>query len=848
MNFQQFLAACVLFLSTQLHAASLSYFLGNEQNYNVNTVKPAEVLGFDIGDRHARHDQLVDYLTTLAAGSDRIIAKEIGRTYQHRKQLLLTISSPQNLANLDNILAKRSENPADTNLPIVVWLGYSVHGDEISGAHAAMVVAYHLAASTNVQVKQLLDDVIVVMEPSINPDGMDRFANWVATFGSETANSDPNHIEHHQNWPTGRTNHYWFDLNRDWLLLTQQESVNRLKAYHQYQPNVLGDFHEMGANSSYFFQPGVPTRTNPITPAANTKLTQAIAQYHAKALDTENRLYYSEESFDDFYYGKGSTYPDVNGGVGILFEQASSRGMQQETINGLLTFEYGIKNHVLTSLSTLEGAWNLRKELADYRKDFYDSAIKQAKKEKFVGYLFHEDKDISRLNLFLSKLNQHQIEVYSLSEDFRLNTQVYPAKNSYFVPLAQRQYRVIKALFSQQTEFNDNTFYDVSGWTLPLAMNIEFSEVQRTWGLKLATAAWRPEFSKAQNNVAPAYAYAIEWHDYFAPKLLNKLLANGIKVKVATKAFSSEVNGELTQFQPGTLVIPAGIQQASLWQELIKQLSVNTTASIVPISTGLTPSGIDLGSNSFRVVEPVKTLLIGGKGVSQYEAGEIRYYLDQELEIPVTVIEKSRIGKIDLTPYSHIIFVDGDYSDLTKKFQTKLTTWLKNGGVVFAQKRAASWLADKEILKTNFVSKSQINQLFDTENLSYADKEALSARKLIAGTIFEADVDLSHPLMFGYQRSKLPIFKNSNLIMERSKVPFSTVAKFPESPLLSGYSDKNLVNRLAHNASIVAHNVGEGRVIATTEILIFRGYWQGTSKILANSLFFAKAFNVPASN
>lgn len=263
-----------------------------------------------------------------------------------------------------------------------------MHGDEISGAHAALIVAYHLAASQDKSIEQMLKETIIVIEPSINPDGMDRFANWANTFKGMTANPDPNHIEHHQHWPSGRTNHFWFDLNRDWLLLSQQESQNRLKYFHQYQPNVLGDFHEMGANGTYFFQPGIPSRTHPLTPKENTKLTQDLAKFHAKALDANERLYYSEESFDDFYYGKGSTYPDVNGSVGILFEQASSRGQQQDTVNGLLTFEYGIKNHVLTSLSTIKGTWVERNVLRKYRQSFYQDVEELAKKKKFGAILF----------------------------------------------------------------------------------------------------------------------------------------------------------------------------------------------------------------------------------------------------------------------------------------------------------------------------------------------------------------------------------------------------------------------------------------------------------------------------
>ncbi|WP_353537760.1 M14 family zinc carboxypeptidase [Colwellia sp. KU-HH00111] len=839
----------LLIPATFLSAMPVQNYLPKQATFNDKIPLPSDSLGFEIGQRHVRHDQLKQYFSQLSDSSTRLKMTAIGKTAQLRDQFLITISSPENIENLDTILAsKRSEkaNTKTTDEPLVVWLGYSVHGDEISGANAAMVVAYYLAASEEQYISTMLANTIIVLEPSVNPDGMDRFVNWVSTYRGSASNSDAEHIEHHQGWVSGRTNHFWFDLNRDWLLLTQQESRHRLKYFHQYQPHVLGDYHEMGANSSYFFQPGIISRTHPLTPKQNVSLTQALAKFHASALDKAQRLYYSQESFDDFYYGKGSTYPDINASVGILFEQASSRGMQQDTINGLLTFEFGIQNHVLTSLSTIEGAWQNRQALQKYQQSFYQQAIKQAKKEKFKGYLISETKDSYRLNTLLEKLTQHQIQVYPLSRDFSHQGKSYNAQTSYYIPLAQKQYRLVQALFNQQTDFPDNTFYDVSGWTMPLAMNIEFHQLDSTWGLEIAKTPWS---TKEINHVSKLsvknsdYAYAFEWHHALAPKLLNQLLAKKINAKVATSSFTSEVNGKKRSFASGTIIIPAGVQTAENWRVNTAQLAHQVNIELVTINSGLTRQGIDFGSNSFRLLKQPKVLLLGGKGISQYEAGEIRYYLDETLHIPVSVVEHSRLSSIDLSNYSHLILVDGNYQGLSAKNTSAVKAWLKQGGIVFAQKRGAKWLAKQDILAANFASKKEINLLFDTDKLSYGDKEKLSARKRIAGAIFETKLDTSHPLAFGYTQENLPIFRNSTLIMDAGQQPFITVAKYHEDPLLSGYTDSNLVRRLAHNAAIVAHNYGKGRVIATADVLAFRGYWLGSAKLLANSLFFAKAFN-----
>ncbi|MGB2739818.1 MAG: M14 family zinc carboxypeptidase [Cognaticolwellia sp.] len=834
----------LLSISFTAFSAKVSEYLPDGATYSAKIPTPESILGFGVGERHPRHDQVLSYLQQVAASSSRVKIEEMGRTTQFRSQMLLTISSSENISNLDDILARRSDIKASAKDPVVVWLGYSVHGDEISGTNAAMVVAYHLAAAQDKIVTDMLNDTIIVIEPSINPDGMDRFVNWVTTHRGITVNPDPNHIEHHQGWRTGRTNHFGFDLNRDWLLLSQKESQNRLPFFHQYQPNVLGDFHEMGANGSYFFQPGIPTRTHPLTPSKNTELTRLLATYHAKALDTKDRLYYSEESFDDFYYGKGSTYPDINGGIGVLFEQASSRGLQQSTVNGLLTFEYGVQNHVLTSLSTIEGTWKNQAKFKTYRENFYQLAKDQASDESFNGYVFTESQDNYRLQAFLSKLQQHQIKVYPLTKDYKIHDNTYRAEHSYYIPLAQPQYRVIKALFNQQKNFQDNTFYDVSGWTLPLAMNIKFSKVGQAWGLKTAKKHWQASAEKAMAISDSAYAYAFEWHDFLAPKLLNKIAQADIKTKVATKTFSATVNGAEKMFDAGSIIIPAGNQTVESWREILIALATENNITLNALATGLTSKGIDLGSSSFRPITTPKVLMVGGKGVSQYEAGEVLYYLDNLLEIPVTVIEMPRLASIDLADYSHIIMVDGKYAQLSGSVLSKIKAWLINGGVLFGQKRAARWMSDKELLNIDFVSKSHIDQLFETEKLSYGDKEALAGRKRIAGAIFQTELDITHPLAYGYQTKELPVFRNSTVIMEQTSKPFISVAKYSHAPLLSGYADQNLVNRLANNPTLVAHNVGKGRVIASTDDLLFRGYFLGSMKIMANSLFFSKAFNV----
>ena len=314
----------------------LDYYLPSGISYNPAIPTPESVIGHQVGEWHVTHDKLVQYMQALAQASDRIAIEDRGRTFEGRPLLLLTVTSPENHSRLEEIrrqhLALSEAGAASLDIdamPVIVYQGFSVHGNEPSGANAGLAYAYYLAAAQGPEIEAKLDQMVILMDPSFNPDGLQRFAYWANTNRSMNLNPDPNEREYHEVWPGGRTNHYWFDVNRDWLPVQLPESRARITTFHNWLPNVLTDHHEMGTNSSFFFQPGEPSRVHPLTPKQNQELTAEIGAYHARALNRIGSLYYSEEDYDDYYYGKGSTFPDVNGSIGILFEQASSRGHVQ---------------------------------------------------------------------------------------------------------------------------------------------------------------------------------------------------------------------------------------------------------------------------------------------------------------------------------------------------------------------------------------------------------------------------------------------------------------------------------------------------------------------------------------
>lgn len=480
----------------------LTYYLPDIE-YNSDIPTPEEFLGFQIGEWHISHDQLWAYCKEIAQKSDRVKLTEYARSHENRPLINLIFSSQDNLENLESIREthlKLTDHRVSDQInikkqPLILYQGYSIHGNEASGSNAAMLIAYYLAAGNSKTVNKLLKNTVVIIDPSYNPDGLQRFSTWVNMHRSKHLNPDPNDREFSEEWPGGRTNHYWFDLNRDWLLLVHPESQGRIKNFHHWKPNVLTDHHEMGSNSTFFFQPGVPERTNPNTPQLNQKLTEDIAQYHMKALDAIGSKYFMKERFDDFYYGKGSTYPDANGAIGILFEQASTRGHYKLTDNGSINFPFAIRNQVATSLSTQEAAIKMKKELLEYQRDFYINLQKKIADNPVAGYQF-TDPDSKKIYHFCSMLDQHQIDYFKTAND------------NYYVPLDQKEYILTKTMFEKVSTFGDSIFYDVSSWTLPLAYDIEYQEVSHAKAASLdlrspmkVAMEYSPDFTKRYRSL-----------------------------------------------------------------------------------------------------------------------------------------------------------------------------------------------------------------------------------------------------------------------------------------------------------------------------------------------------------
>ena len=819
--------------SSQDYHVSLDYFLPNNISYNSEIPTPASVIGHELGDWHITHDKLLQYMYRLAESSDRISIENRGETFEGRPLILLYITAPKNQKNLQEIRKKHislTEKGADnievTNLPIIVYQGFSIHGNEPSGSNAALAVAYYLAAAQGPEIELLLNKSVILFDPSYNPDGLQRFAYWANMHKGKNINPDPNDREYNEIWPGGRTNHYWFDMNRDWLPVQLPESQARIKTFHDWYPNILTDHHEMGTNSTFFFQPGIPSRTNPLTPNKNQELTGEIGKYHAKDLNKIGSLYYSKESFDDFYYGKGSTFPDINGGIGILFEQASSRGHAQESENGVLTFPFTIRNQFTAALSTLEAAIEMREEILNYQKTFYINARKESSNAGVI--VFGDEKDATKAHKFIDVLKHHRIEVHYLKEDFSKNGKEFKKESSYVIPKNQKQHRLINAMFQKRTNFQDSLFYDVSAWTLPLAFNLDYEENESV--NKLGDRISEKKRNTASLPLLSNYAYLMEWNDYNSPKVLNQLLEKGLRAKVGLKPFTLEG----VKYDYGTILIPVQNQKLNT-KELFKfiyELVEENKVRINSVSTGLS-KGIDLGSRNFKMVGPQKVALLVGQGITPYDAGEIWHLFDQRYDMLITKLDTRDFRKKDLSKYTDIIVPNSWGTSLTKSDALKIKNWIKQGGTLIGYKNIGKWFDKHEILKIDFKTKKNT-----ARSISFDQKRDFFGAQLIGGAIFETKIDRSHPIVFGYKNEKLPVFRNSTLFMKPDTNSYNNPIKYTNNPLLSGYiSDKNLLE-LKNTSMCKIGTLEKGKVIYFTDNTNFRAFWYGTNKLLMNAIFF----------
>ncbi|NLX40604.1 MAG: peptidase M14 [Bacteroidales bacterium] len=809
-----FLLVSALSSAQNPYPGSLEWYLpdGNHQ-FNTSIPTPEQVLGYQIGTYFLNWDAICKYMERLEAASDRVSIKKFGRTYNHREFIQICISSEQNISNLEKIreehlqLCDPSRSPLleTDKMPVVVNLMASIHGNEASGVNTAVLAAYYFAASDSPQIKEMLENTIVVITPGLNPDGISRFAHWTNSTASKNKRADINGPGQMEPWPSSRTNHYYADCNRDWLNVQHPEGKNSVSMYKWWMPNLVLDMHEQGTTSGFYFSPGDPYRTYRGISQTNQDLTLKIAENTAVELDKKGILYFSKENYDDFFIGKGAAYGDLQGSICLLHEQGASYGYLRNTPWGLLTFPETIRTQTLAAISVVTSGFRMREELLDYQKNYYIDQLKTAQKDPVAGVRFSIKEDIAREYHLLEVLLTHDIEVYRDTKE-----------QGYIVPMVQNRYYTFRAMWDHITSFKDSIFYDISTWSFPSAFGVESENLKSVQG-RLADRVTEALFPKGEviggiSNIG----YAFSNNEYYAPKMASELLKEGFLLRVAGKSLTCvEDNREFT-FPTGTILVPVTGQPTNKDELYIRisALAEQTGVQVHSFKSGMMKDH-DLGSPIFSSLNRPDVAIVTGRGLGTSHTGEAWFSIDRRFGFDHTVIDHSRItSSRNLSSYNVMVILGGAPSPLQQNdFYETIGSWVRSGGTLILGGDAAP-----------IAQRAGLAEIVTTPD------------KGIYGVILECNLDLESPLFWGFKESTVQVFKHKATVYSCEKG--STPMKYSQDPYVSGYITNDHLNKFRNGQAIITCKAGRGRVIFFAEDMNFRSYWYNTSKIFANAILF----------
>ena len=819
--------------------------------YGLNTQaqikSPSEFLP-NYGKQITFHYQMESYFSHLVKESSLIKHQIYGQTNEERNLNVYFVSTPENLANLDQI---RNNNLSAIGLSnqqnqkigdkIIVWISFSVHGNEYAGMESAMTVAYELLHPANKETKEWLKNTIVILDPCENPDGQSRYANWLREISGKKTHPGLSDREHMEVWPGGRYNHYVFDLNRDWAWQTQVESQKRIALYNQWMPQVHADIHEMGYESPYFFPPSAEP------------LHEFIDQYQkdfhfflgkniAAKFDKENWLYNTRERFDLFYPSYGDTYPTYNGAVGMTLEQGGiGAGREIKLANGThLTTKDRLTHHAKAVLTIIETASNQSDKLLKGFRGFMTNSRKKAK-GVYATYVMKNNPKSEQLVELLKKngieysyANASQKTIgynYKTKKDNAFSIE----PNDLIIKADQARGVMTQVLFEPNQKLNDSLSYDITAWDLPLAYGLEGYALKNS--VDLSTKA---EIEKKQLNAPEkVYAFHIPWNNRTSAKIVSQLLQNGIKVKTAAQ---KAVFGDVI-VEAGGLIVSKGDNPSIVNFEKTVSDLIQSKADYNYLTSGFSVNARDLGGENFSLIKMPKILLLSGKGVNPTEFGAVWHYLDEVIQYPTSIVDVSNLGSIDWSEYNTLILADGNYN-FSDDFNKQLENWIAKGGKIIAMNEALSqfdknesyalrvFASDEEKTKSENATKEKE---LKSRLLDYHNHERRLISSSIPGAIIENSIDASHPLAFGlgsnYFSLKTDARKYSLLINA------SNVIYVPKNYKSYGFIGNELKNKLEETVSFAVEKKDKGTIIYMIDNPLFRGFWENGILLFSNALF-----------
>jgi len=793
---------------------------------------PSDFLGYELGDQFTRHYQVLDYYEYLAEQQpNRMLLKDYGITNERRRLVLAYVSSASNMAQLENIREEHLKNTTGEGEPekAIVWLSYNVHGNESVSTEASMQTIYDLLT----QKSDYLENTVLIIDPCLNPDGRDRYVNWYNQYKNTPYNVDPYSKEHHEGWWSGRSNHYMFDLNRDWAWLTQVESRQRLKEFNKWLPHVHVDFHEQGVDNPYYFAPAAEPYHEVITDFQRD-FQKTIGKNHAKYFDENGWFYFTKEVFDLLYPSYGDTYPTYNGGIGMTYEQGGSGQAGLGIITGIgdtLTLKDRIAHHYTTGLSTVEVANKNAQRLNDEFKKFYLN-----KNFKYKSYVLNGNRD--KINSLGRLLQQHEIE-YGFATNGSVKGYDYTtgkignmkiSENSMVVSTDQSKGTLVKVLFEPQTKLSDSVTYDITAWSLPYAYGLDAIASENTVSQNTKMAA---TLASADKVNAANYAYVADWNSITDAKFLAALLKHDIRVRTAYKPFS--VDG--TSYERGSLII-------TLTDNKNHTDFVGTMKSILKdhpeidlnlATTGFVDSGKDFGSSYVEMIPDVNIAILAGEPTSTLRFGELWHFFEQQLHYPISVLDESYFSRVDLSKYDVLILPDGsDYDSFMKESITKkITDWVSAGGKLIAMGGAIDALSadDGFTIKKKEAQKDTIITL---DAFDLTERERI--KEQITGAILKTTVDPTNPLAYGYDNTYFTL-KLGNRSFEYLDGGSAVYLADGQNKPVSGFAGSEAVKQIDQTLVFGTQRMGRGQVVYMVDNPLFRGFWENGKLFFANALF-----------
>ena len=795
-----------------------------------NIPSPSEFLGYELGTQFTRHHQVVSYFNAVASASEQVNTSSYGSTYEGRELQLAIISSSENLSNLEEIKenhliqAGLKKGIASSLEPkSIVWLSYNVHGNEAVGTEAAMKTIYTLVSKKS----NWLQNTVVIIDPCINPDGRDRYVNWYNQVKSTPFDSSPLADEHYEDWPGGRYNHYYFDLNRDWAWVTQKETQQRLKKYHQWYPHIHVDFHEQGIDSPYYFAPAVEPLHEIITDFQR-EFQHTIGKNHAHYFDKEGWSYFSKEVFDLLYPGYGDTYPMFLGAIGMTYEQGGSgqAGLSvKNKIGDNLTLKDRIAHHYTTGLSTIETASNNSKLINDEFKKYF-----QNDNVKYATYALKGEFDkIASLKRLLDihhipyEHPKTKLNIKGWDYEKQKNTTISFGSDALILNGVGEKGKLIQALFEPKTQLSDSVTYDITSWSLPYAYGLKAvasqQKVSNTIPFKEESIVTPPETN--------AYAYATGWRSYKDGKFLAALLKEKIRVRYNLKPL---VNGG-KRWAEGSLFILKGENKIiEEFDEKIRNLAVENNQTLIPLASGFSDAGIDLGSNLMEFIPQKRVGLIKSDNSNPQGYGEIWHFFEQQLKYPITQINLNRLNDRNLDKFDVLILPPGGYN-LFSDDDSVLLKWIQKGGRLVALGSAIRAFANQNAF--NLKTKSMDDK--PDKFVPYAELERNDISSAIYGSIYSVNIDTTHPLAFGYDKN---YFSLKNSATSYQLLSEGTVGNLPkESKPLAGFSGSEAIKRQSESLIFGMENLGSGSVIYIVDNPMYRGFWENGKLWIINAVF-----------